>query len=90
MVSEWAMASVASVWAWFIAGIPAPDAPTWFHDAEAGIATAAPFFAWLGPWAPTGLLVLVLGVWAVTWVLGNAIQIGMKILSYFTLGGGAT
>ena len=90
MVTEWFSAVAVGMWTQFISHIPAPTAPAWFDSATAAVASIAPYMAWLGPWAPMNLLLAILTLWGVTWVMGQGLRVCMKMISYMTLGGGAT
>jgi hypothetical protein len=90
MVTEWLLGVTVNLWSWLVTAIPAPTAPEWFGQAEAGITAMGDKLGWFGAWAPISLLPLVLTLWAGTWIIGNLLQIAMKIVSYMTLGGGAT
>jgi len=67
-----------------------PPAPAWFTTAWEGIGTAYDYAMELDTWIPVDLALTLSGAVLLAYVASVTIQIIRTVVSYFTMGGGAT
>jgi len=90
MVWEWLMNRVADMVVWLSEQITAviPPVPSWVVSLPGYIQTLSGYLGTVSHWLPVGMLIVVIGALAATWVAGLAIK-GIRIVaSFLTLGGG--
>lgn len=89
MVTEALLAIVLSLSTWVVDSVPFPSFPVSVADATAGLDYLSDAFSVVGYWFPLGLVVVILTAYFAVHAAALLIRIGLKVLSYLTLGGGA-
>jgi len=89
MVTEWFAAAMTDLWVWFVGSIPAPEPPDFFAASAAGISQVGGYLSYFDPWAPVWLIAPIVGLWAVTFLLGIGLKLARMLVSFFSFGGGA-
>lgn len=67
-----------------------PAAPSWVSQGVGYVGQVLGFLNGFESWVPVTLGLTVAGIIAATWVVSVTIQLARVIVSYLTLGGGAT
>lgn len=86
-IVRWATARLEAFLNWFWDLTTPPD---WLITAIDQAATFIGSFSGLGHWIPVTLIGIAIGGVAAVWAIGMIVQVVRIILSFITLGGGAT
>ena len=88
MVTDWIIATFASICEAVLAPLPTITLPSWLGD-TGPIATVFGYAGSLGSWIPLGLTVTVLGVLLSVWAVSFVVKIIRIVASFATVGGGS-
>lgn len=90
MVTEALLSVAVSVAVWVLSVVPFPAPPDWFTISEAGLDVMGSALAAVSAWVPLGLMGAILAAYLAIHAGAVVVRLARQVLSYLTLGGGAT
>lgn len=90
MVTELLLQRVVDLVSWILSAFPFPSVPSWFSTISSGVTYLHTWAGAVARWLPLGIVAAIFATYVAVHAVSLLVKLARQVLSYLTLGGGAT